>query len=141
MPSEYIPASLRSRVQARANGFCEYCKASDCFTTASFHCDHVLPRKVGGKTELTNLAYACPWCNTHKHARTHARDPQTGRQVPLFNPRRKKWQRHFIWSENFLSIIGRTQIGRATVKALNMNRPEHVNRRKVLRIAGEHPPK
>lgn len=141
MPSEYIPASLRSRVQERANGFCEYCKAPDSFTTASFHCDHVLPRKVGGKTELTNLAYACPWCNTHKHARTHARDPETGRQVPLFNPRRKKWQRHFIWSENFPSIIGRTQTGRATVEALNMNRPEHVNRRKVLRIAGEHPPK
>lgn len=140
MTSEHIPASLRRRVQERASRLCEYCKAPDNFTTASFHCDHILPRKAAGKTQSANLAWACPWCNTHKHAKTHARDPQTGRQVPLFNPRRKKWQRHFAWSDDLLSIVGRTQTGRATVEALNMNRPEHVNRRKILRIAGEHPP-
>ena len=45
-----------------------------------------------------------------------------------------------MWSESLLHIIGRTQIGRATVDTLNMNRPEHVNRRRLLQFAGEHPP-
>ena len=140
MISERISAALRHRVRERANGLCEYCKAPIHLSTAAFHCDHVLPRKAAGKTDLSNLAWACPWCNTPKHTKTHAQDPQTGQQAPLFNPRRQKWQQHFVWSDDLLSIVGRTQTGRATVEALNMNRPEHVNRRKILRIAGEHPP-
>ena len=140
MPSESIPAALRRRVRERANGLCEYCRSPDSISNASFHCDHILPRNAGGKTELANLAWACPWCNTHKHTKTHARDPQTGRQVSLFNPRLKKWERHFMWSENLLYIIGRTRTGRATVDALNMNRPEHVNRRRLLQFTREHPP-
>ena len=139
MSSKYIPAALRRRVQARANGLCEYCRAADSVSNASFHCDHILPRNAGGETKLANLAWACPWCNTHKRTKTHARDPQTGRQVPLFNPRLKQWKRHFRWNESLLYIIGRTQTGRATVDALNMNRPEHVNRRRLLLAAGEHP--
>ena len=110
------------------------------YTDSSFHCDHILPRNAGGKAELANLAWSCPWCNTHKHTKTHARDPQTDRHVPLFNPRLKKWKRHFMWSESLLYIIGRTRSGRATVDALNMNRVEHVNRRRLLQFAGEHPP-
>lgn len=140
MASERISAALRHRVRERANGLCEYCKAPIHLSTAAFHCDPVLPRKAAGKTDFSNLAWACPWCNTHKHTKTHAQDPQTGQQVPLFNPRRQKWQQHFVWSDDLLSIVGRTQTGRATVEALNMNRPEHVNRRKILQIAGEHPP-
>lgn len=139
MPSESIPAALRRRVRERASGFCEYCQSPDSVSNASFHCDHILPRNSGGKTELANLAWACPWCNTHKHTKTHAHDLQTGQQVPLFNPRLKQWKRHFMWSENLLYIIGRTRAGRATVDALNMNRPEHVNRRKLLQFTREHP--
>ena len=135
MPSESIPAALRRRVRERANGLCEYCQSPDNVSNASFHCDHILPRNAGGKTELANLAWACPWCNTHKHTKTHARDPQTGQQSPLFNPRTKRWKRHFMWSENLLYIIGRTRAGRVTVDALNMNRPEHVNRRRLLQFA------
>ena len=85
MPSEYVSVSLRFRVQVRANGLCEYCQSSDKYSNASFHCDHIiLPKKDGGKTELTNLAWACPWCNTHKHTKTYAPDPQTGKQALLF---------------------------------------------------------
>ena len=141
MHSERIPAALRRRVQQRAKGRCEYCQYPDDFTIASFHCDHIIPRQKTGKTELDNLAWACPWCNTHKHTKTYAQDPQTEQRVPLFNPRLKKWQRHFMWSENLLTIIGRTQTGRATVEALNMNRAEHINLRRLLKVAGEHPPK
>ena len=46
-----------------------------------------------------------------------------------------------MWSESLLTIIGRTQTGRATVEALNMNRAEHINLRRLLKIADEHPSK
>jgi hypothetical protein len=61
--------------------------------------------------------------------------------VPLFNPRRQRWERHFAWSENFIVIEGRTAMDRATVTALHLNRPELLNLRRILRTAGEHPPR
>lgn len=140
MFSERVSRSLRRRVQERANGCCEYCQAPSNFASASFHSEHIIPRKVGGKSALDNLAWACPWCNSAKHAKTHARDPQTRQWVPLFNPRLKRWRRHFMWSENLLFIIGRTRTGRAIVEALNMNRLEQVNLRRALRDSGEHIP-
>src|SRR5438874_918388 len=69
-----------------------------------------------------------------------ARNLQTGRVVALFHPRRQRWTRHFAWSEDFLVIIGRTATGRATVEALQLNRPELLNLRRALRTIGEHPP-
>ena len=89
MPSDPISLTLRRRVQERAGGFCEYCRAPDSFATSPFHCEHIIPQSAGGESILDNLAWACPRCNNHKHAKTHARDPQTGRSVPLFNPRLK----------------------------------------------------
>ena len=44
------------------------------------------------------------------------------------------------WSEDLLCIVGQTPIGRATVEALNLNRPEIINLRKLLISEGEHPP-
>lgn len=140
MFSERVSRSLRRRVRERANGLCEYCQAPANFAGASFHCEHISPRKIGGKSTLDNLAWACPWCNSAKHDKTHARDPQTGQRVPLFNPRLKRWHRHFMWYENFLSIIGRTRVGRATVETLKMNRLEQVNMRMALRALRRYPP-
>jgi hypothetical protein len=140
MYSERVSRSLRLRVQERAKGLCEYCQAPANCASASFHCEHIYPRKIGGRTSLDNLALACPWCNSAKHTKTHALDPQTDQRVPLFNPRLQNWNRHFMWSENFLHIIGRTRSGRATVEALNMNRLEQVNMRIALRSMRKYPP-
>ena len=131
----------RRQVSERAYGLCEYCRCPDHFTNASFHLEHIQPRKAGGETTLDNLAWACPRYNAHKYTKTNARDPHTGRRVPLFNPRRQRWSRHFTWSEDFIRIVGRTMTGRATVEALHLNRPELLNLRRVLHTAGEHPPK
>lgn len=38
------------------------------------HCEHIIPRKTSGKNALENLAWTCPRCNNHKHAKTHATD-------------------------------------------------------------------
>ncbi len=47
---------------------------------------------------------------------------------------------HFGWAEGGLLIIGQTATGRATVAALRMNDPEHVNGRRIWIRAGYHPP-
>ncbi len=140
MSSKRVTQSLHLRVKKRAKGLCEYCKAPDSFASASFHCDHIIPRKDGGKTTLDNLALTCPSCNASKYTKTHARDPQTSQRVPLFNPRLKNWNRHFKWSEDRQYIIGRTRTGRATVEALNMNHIEIVNLRGALRNSKEYSP-
>ena len=139
MSSGRISLTVRRHVQERAKGLCEYCQAPDSFATSPFHCEHIVPQSAGGENALDNLAWACPRCNTHKHAKTHARDPHTGQWVPLFHPRLKQWNRHFMWSEDLLFIIGRTRTGRATVEALNMNLFQRVNLRRALLSLNEHP--
>jgi len=50
------------------------------------------------------------------------------------------WSEHFVWSEDFTEIIGKTAKGRATIKTLKLNRQRVINLRRVLIFAGEHPP-
>lgn len=135
-----ISDRLRSRIRQRAMGFCEYCICPASFTSAPFHCEHILPVSAGGETTLDNLAWACPSCNQNKHTKTHALDSRTRHIVSLFNPRRQSWNQHFRWSESLLYIVGRTPVGRATVEALKMNRQELINLRRLLSSVGEHPP-
>ena len=60
--------------------------------------------------------------------------------MPLFNPRLAQWSEHFTWRAGYTEIIGLTESGRATVDALQLNRPAVVNLRRVLVLAGVHPP-
>jgi hypothetical protein len=138
MSSERVPQKLRRQVANRAAWRCEYCLSPAAYSTQPFEADHVIPSSKGGPTTLENLALSCG-CNSYKGDRTHARDPQTRRSVPLYNPRSQRWTRHFAWSEEFLIILGRTASGRATIAALHMNRPELINLRRVLLLVGEHP--
>ncbi len=141
MARKAIPRVVRRQVRERAGNRCEYCLHPATFSCAPFVCEHVVPRVRGAGSSAAELAWACPACNGHKYAKTHARDPQTGRSVPLFNPRRQRWPRHFVWSRNYLLIEGRTATGRATVAALHLNCPALVNLRRALRAVGEHPPR
>jgi 5-methylcytosine-specific restriction endonuclease McrA len=124
----------------RARGRCEYCLSPAAFSTQPFAVDHIVPQSRGGRTTLENLALSCG-CNGYKGDRMHARDPRTGRTVPLFNPRRHSWSRHYRWSEDLLRIVGRTATGRATVEALHLHRPELINLRRLLLLIEEHPPR
>jgi hypothetical protein len=47
---------------------------------------------------------------------------------------------HFAWSDDFLLIVGLTATGRATIDALQLNRPELFKLRGALLLIGEHPP-
>lgn len=64
----------------------------------------------------------------------------TGRAIRLFHPRKDRWRDHFAWSPDFASIEGLTEIGRATVEALKLNREGLVNIRRALLLVGAHPP-
>lgn len=52
-------ASLTQHVRDRAAGRCEYCRLPQAATLIPFEIDHVIARKHGGPTIVSNLAMAC----------------------------------------------------------------------------------
>ena len=102
--------------------------------------DHIIPQAVGGETTLENLCLACWDCNLAKSDRITAVDSQTDDRVRLFHPIHQKWEEHFRWSENGHLIVGLTSIGRATINALKLNRPQLIESRRYWGEAGWHPP-
>ncbi|MEM7015537.1 MAG: HNH endonuclease [Verrucomicrobiota bacterium] len=132
--------NMRLQVAERAKGVCEYCRAPDSFASDVFETEHVIPRIRGGITELENLAWACGGCNLFKGAKHEGPDPDSREMAPIFNPRHDSWEEHFVWSEDFLRIIGISASGRATVEVLRMNRISVMNLRRALLAVGQHPP-
>jgi hypothetical protein len=102
--------------------------------------DPIRPEAAGGLTREDNLCLACHACNEFKGAQTHARDPQTGRRVRLFNPRTQRWPEHFAWSQDGTRIMGLTPCGRATVVALQLNHEEIVHARRLWASVDWWPP-
>jgi len=92
-------------------------------------------------TEEENLWLACSLCNDHKSDRITALDAVSGEIVRLLNPRLQVWSEHFRWTEGSDRIVGLTPTGRATVAALNLNRPSLVKARQAWVAVGWHPPK
>jgi hypothetical protein len=136
-----ISLELRQRVAQRAAHRCEYCQLPQACQVATFPVDHIVPRSQGGKTELSNLALACPRCNALKWVHTVGRDPATGEQVEVFNPRRHVWSDHFAWSSTEPDRIqSQTAIGRATLWLLEFNAPRRLEIRRWLASVGLHPP-
>lgn len=132
-----IPATLRRAVIARSRNHCEYCHLSQLGQEATFHIDHVLPVAAGGQTHADNLALACVSCSLRKGARRFAADPSDGQETALFNPRRDSWHEHFSWEG--VRLLGLSAIGRATIAALEMNRPVIIAIRAEEEILGRHP--
>jgi hypothetical protein len=116
-----ISAFLCRLVIQRAGDRCEYCGISQIGQVATFHIDHIVPVVAGGKTTAENLALACFSCSLRKGARQTLEDPETGEIVSIFNPREQVWKEHFVWKG--VQIIGLTATGRATLQALDLNRP------------------
>jgi hypothetical protein len=133
-----VRGSLRRLVIARAGNRCEYCGLSQLGQSATFHVDHVEPVAAGGLTILENLALACVSCSLRKAARRHAPDPETGEEAPIFNPRQQQWSEHFRWDD--VRVVGLTATGRATVAALEMNRPIILAIRTEEKAFGRFPP-
>jgi hypothetical protein len=128
---------LEQLVRKRAGYACEYCRVPERFDDLPFEIDHVIARQHGGPTSANNLALACFAGNHHKGPNLSGIDPKTRKVTRLFHPRRHKWQRHFRWEGAVL--VGRTPIGRATVRVLAINLSYRVALRQALIEEGLFP--
>jgi len=140
MSNARITAEQEQFVAKRAQYCCEYCFSQVKYSPDPFSIDHIVPRILGGRDELDNLAYACLGCNNQKFTADAATDPVTGERVALYHPRQHNWREHFVWSRDFAVLIGLTPVGRATIERLQLNREGVVNLRRLLKKVGKHPP-
>jgi len=82
-PSQF-PAFTRFNVFLRDRFSCQYCGLPSSLTF-----DHVVPRRLGGKTSWENILTACAPCNMKKGGRT----PEQARMTPQVWPiRPTNWQ-------------------------------------------------
>ncbi|MCB9304620.1 MAG: HNH endonuclease [Lewinellaceae bacterium] len=137
--SEYVPEKLRSLVIARASHCCEYCLMHDSDLIFSGHIDHIISLKHEGPTEAGNLAYSCLVCNVNKGTDVASYLREEDEYYPLFHPRRDNWHEHFYLQEG--RIIAKTKIGEVTVRILQFNRTDRVQRRLLLEKVGRYPGK
>jgi hypothetical protein len=131
--------SVRRFVRLRAGQRCEYCRLHESDQPLlSFHLEHIIAKKHHGSDDPANLALACLECNAAKSSNLSGRDIVTGRVVVLFNPRRQRWSRHFVWEG--ARLVGLTPCGRATIDVLNINARHRVELRELLIVGGVFPP-
>jgi hypothetical protein len=131
-------SEISQKVVRRAAGRCEYCRMHQSLQGATFHVEHIVPSSRGGKSDIENLAWACPGCNLHKSNRVEVTVPEDLEPIPLFHPRRDKWEEHFCWDDH--RIVGLTRIGRATVEALQLNHERRVKIREAESLFNLFPP-
>ncbi|NEQ74030.1 MAG: HNH endonuclease [Okeania sp. SIO2D1] len=138
--NRYITEKTIEKVRQRANYLCEYCHASEKWQYVTFTVDHIIPVNKAGSNSIDNLALACSTPPEESLIKLVLSDRQSGKEVPLFNPRNNLWQEHFIWSRDKTLIIGLTAIGRATIITLNLNRNRIINIRAADVEVDRHPP-
>ena len=126
--------ALEEQVWKRARSRCEYCLFPAQYTDAPFQIDHVIARKHGGATIAANLALSCYFCNSYKGPNIASLDPDSGRLVRLFHPRKDRWADHFTWTGPIL--MAKTGIARATILVLWINHPVVVETRRLLIAEG-----
>lgn len=134
----YIPSHLRKLAIQRSNNRCEYCLLqADDEPIFPHEIDHIIAEKHEGQTVEDNLAYACFYCNRFKGTDLTSIDPLTGEITPLFNPRMQVWSDHFALDGPL--IVSMTQVGRTTIRLLQMNRPRMIQRHTYLIQLGRYP--
>jgi HNH endonuclease len=133
-----VTDALRALVESRANFACEYCHLPRDLAPLQFELDHILARQHGGATTLENLAFICQNCNLHKGPNIAGLDPATGRMTRLYHPRSDVWQEHFRWAGH--ELIGLSDVGRSTIRVLNMNSHVLMVIRATLLMEGLFPP-
>jgi hypothetical protein len=130
--------ALEQFVRRRARGLCEYCHAPQPFYPERFQIDHIIAHQHGGETLAENLALCCLECNRRKGPNIGSIDPITRQRADLFDPCRDQWNDHFQWQG--AALIGLTQVGRAAIFLLDINRAPRVIVRATLIEEGVFPP-
>lgn len=140
MSTTSISAKLRNKILNRDKFRCVYCLSQQSLLGSGLTLDHIIPQSLGGLSTEENLCAACYDCNFIKANRIHALDPATELRATLFDAYRQRWHDHFQWNMDKTHIEGLTPTGRATVKALKLNRPKLVIARRFWLRTGIHPP-
>ena len=132
-----ISESLRRLVAERAAYRCEYCLLHEDDSYSPHQIDHIISRKHGGLSDPDNLAYACLRCNAWKGSDVGSIDPQTGRFIRLFDPRRQRWEEHFVLKGVVVEPL--TDEGAVTARLLKLNSDKRIAERGLLTAAGRYP--
>ena len=131
-----MDVAIRRLVAQRAANRCEYCHLPQAAAPlALFHVEHIVAQQHVVDDSMENLALACPDCNRYKGPNVATVDPQSRQLIVLFNPRLDLWDDHF--QRDGPRITGRSPIGEATVRLLQMNSNKRVELRRELQSSGE----
>ena len=131
--ADAISQQLRREIRARAGGRCEYCLVLESLLLAGCEVDHIVSRKHGGITELSNLAFSCARCNRAKETDLGSIHPGSAALIRLFNPRQDRWDEHFVMEG--ARIVGVTATGKVTVALLRFNEEERILERFLFQQA------
>ncbi|NUQ26357.1 MAG: HNH endonuclease [Saprospiraceae bacterium] len=134
--NRYFSDEIRQLVTIRASGLCEYCRMPDEFSFFSFHIDHIISIKHGGKSEPDNLAYSCPYCNRNKGTDIASILLPGNEVIRFFNPRIDNWPAHFQFENARIRPL--TDIGKVTLLILGFNHTERIEERQILIDSGRH---
>ena len=113
-------------------GYCRLLLGQTGLGKTVFEVDHIVPRCHAPELEfvVSNLVWACRRCNNKKGDDVDGCDEQSGKKLPLFDPRNDRWFGHFIGDPDG-KIHGRSGTGRATVHRLAFNDEASVLRRRA----------
>jgi len=131
-----ISPELRVEVVRRAKFRCEYCLLHEDDAVFPHEVDHIISRQHGGDETLDNLAYACMVCNRYKGTNI-ASLSASGELIPLFNPRRDRWESHLRLSGAVIEPLDLT--GEVTARVLRLNMADRVARRGLLQQLRRYP--
>jgi hypothetical protein len=132
-----LPDARKLQVAANSEGLCEYCLIHEKDTALGCQVDHIISKKHGGSDDLSNLAYACCFCNRKKGSDIGSIDWVTRNRIEFYNPRIEHWGIHF--ELNVDVIVGKTPIGEVTARILGFNLPERLIERAALVRTGLYP--
>ncbi|MCF8280561.1 MAG: HNH endonuclease [Bacteroidales bacterium] len=123
----------------RASHTCEYCLLPQKASFFVFQIEHVISKKHGGSNDIQNLAYSCPICNRNKGTDLGTLSGNPPILTRFFHPRNDIWLHHFSLDTSG-EFLPKTEVGSATIMALDMNNIESIIDRKKLIQAGEMKP-
>lgn len=130
MNRQKLSKKIRREVAQRAGFRCEYCHVHEDDMFLAFEIDHIIALKHGGSNSIENLAYCCPHCNQNKGSDIATYDKKTKEIIPLFNPRKHRWDDYFTTVSG--EILGRNNVGSKTTALLKMNEVDLIVLRQLL---------
>jgi hypothetical protein len=129
---------LKKLAAIRAGGRCEYCRVLEYLSNYAFHLEHIIGLQHGGSSLPDNLAYVCSWCNWKKGPNIATIINASVELIPLFNPRTQNWFDHFN-ADTAGVLHGKSSVGKATIKLLELNHPERIKERFEMMKGGYYP--